>query len=217
MQTWAIISQKGGQGKTTLATGFAVEATRDGAAVVILDTDDRQGTASYWENARPTDDITVVNTGIAVLPLNLAKAAKGMADLVIIDTPANSRDIATEAARAADFVLIPVVPRAFDIASVLQTVKQIRQEGTPFAVVLSLVKHAGSEADDTAASFVEMGVRVLSARTYDRKDFSNAAALGRAPTEYDPKGKAAAELRAVYAETKRLSELAIKQADRVVA
>jgi len=42
MHTWAIISQKGGQGKTTLATGFAVEAARDGAAVVILDTDDRR-------------------------------------------------------------------------------------------------------------------------------------------------------------------------------
>ena len=70
MHTWAIISQKGGQGKTTLATGFAVEAARDGVAVVILDTDDRQGTASYWENARATDDVTVVNTGIAVLPLN---------------------------------------------------------------------------------------------------------------------------------------------------
>ncbi len=191
-----------------------MEATREGAAVVILDTDDRQGTASYWENARQTDDVTVVNTGIAVLPLNLAKAKKGMADLVIVDTPANSRDIATEATRAADFVLIPVVPRAFDIASVLQTVKQ---EGTPFAVVLSMVKHTGSEAEDTMASFISMGVTVLTARLHDRKDFSNAAALGQSPTEYDGKGKAAAELRAAYAETKRLSEFAIKQADQVMA
>ena len=214
MHTWAIISQKGGQGKTTLATGFAVEAARDGASVVILDTDDRQGTASYWENARATDDVTVVNTGIAVLPLNLAKAEKGQADLVIIDTPANSRDIATEAARAADFVLIPVVPRAFDIASVLQTVKQIKQEGTPFAVVLSQVKHTGSEADDTAASFVGMGVVVLATRLHDRKDFSNAVGLGQAATEYDPKGKAAAELRAAFDEVKRLSDFATKRAKR---
>jgi chromosome partitioning protein len=217
MRTWAIISQKGGQGKTTLATGFAVEATREGAAVVILDTDDRQGTASYWENARQTDDVTVVNTGIAVLPLNLAKAKKGMADLVIIDTPANSRDIATEATNAADFVLIPVVPRAFDIASVLQTVKQVRQEGTPFAVVLSMVKHTGSEAEDTAASFASMGVTVLTTRLHDRKDYSNAAALGKSPTEYDPRGKAAAELRAAYAEIKRLSDFTIKQANEVMA
>ncbi|MDQ2762135.1 MAG: AAA family ATPase, partial [Pseudomonadota bacterium] len=47
MQTWAIIAQKGGQSKTTLATGFAVEAAREGAAVVILDADDRQGSALY--------------------------------------------------------------------------------------------------------------------------------------------------------------------------
>lgn len=217
MHKWAIISQKGGQGKTTLATGFAVEAARDGAAVVILDTDDRQGTASYWEAARPTDDVTVVNTGIAVLPLNLGKAERGGADLVIIDTPANSRDIATEAARAADFVLIPVVPRAFDIASVLQTVKQIKQEGTPFAVVLSQVKHVGAEAEETAASFADMGVTVLKTRLHDRKDFSNAAALGQAPTEYDPKGKAAAELRDAFEEVKRLSGYATKRAKRAVA
>jgi chromosome partitioning protein len=213
----SVISQKGGQGKTTLATGFAVEAAREGAAVVILDTDDRQGTASYWENARQADDITVVNTGIAVLPLNLAKAEKGGADLVIIDTPANSRDIASEAAHAAHFVLIPVVPKAFDIASVLQTVKQVKQEGTPFAVVLSQVKHTGTEADDTAASFKDMGVTVLTSRLYDRKDFSNAAALGLAPTEYDPKGKAAAELHSLFEEVKRLSDYAIKQVKRGAA
>lgn len=213
----SIISQKGGQGKTTLATGFAVEATREGAAVVILDTDDKQGTASFWENTREAEDVTVVNTGIAVLPLNLSKAERGGADLVIIDTPANSRDVASEAARAARFVLIPVMPRAFDIASVLQTVKQVKQEGTPFAVVLSQVKHTGTEADDTAASFAEMGVRVLAARLHDRKDFSNAAALGLAPTEYDPKGKAAAELRAVFEEVKRLSDYTINKAERGAA
>lgn len=210
----SVISQKGGQGKTTIATGFAVEAAREGASVVILDTDDRQGTASYWENARQTDDITVVNTGIAVLPLNLAKAEKGEADMVIIDTPANSRDIASEAARAANFVLIPVVPKAFDIASVLQTVKQVKLEGTPFAVVLSQVKHTGTEADDTAASFKEMGVTVLSSRLHDRKDYSNAAALGLAPTEYDPRGKAAAELRGLFNEIKRLSDYTINQVKR---
>ncbi len=95
---------------------------------------------SYWENDRATDDVSVVNTEIAVLPLNLAKAVGAKVDLMINNTPANSRDIAAEAARAADFVLIPAVPRAFDVASVLQTVKQIKQEGTPFAVVLSQVK-----------------------------------------------------------------------------
>lgn len=205
MNTWAVISQKGGQGKTTIATGFAVEASAAGASVVILDTDDRQGTASYWENARVADDVTVVSTGIAVLPLNLGKAQKGGADLAIIDTPANSRDVATQAAEAAQFVIVPVVPRPYDIASVLQTITQMKHAGTPFAIVLSQVKHTGSEADEAAALFAEAGVTVLKARLYDRKDFSNASAFGQSPVEYDPKGKAAAEMRAVFAEVSRLA------------
>lgn len=52
-----------------------------------------------------------------------------------------------------------------------------------------------------------MGVIVLATRLHDRKDFSNAVGLGQAATEYDPKGKAAAELRAAFDEVKRLSEL----------
>ena len=56
MQTWAIIAQKGGQSKTTIATGFAVEAARAGAAVVILDADDRQGSALYWSERRGSDE-----------------------------------------------------------------------------------------------------------------------------------------------------------------
>jgi chromosome partitioning protein len=77
------------------------------------------------------------------------------------------------------------------------------------------VKHVGAEAEETAASFADMGVTVLKARLHDRKDFSNAAAVGQAPTEYDPKGKAAAELRAVFEEVKRLSDYATKRAKEV--
>jgi Mrp family chromosome partitioning ATPase len=45
MQVWIVIAQKGGQSKTTLSTGFAVEAAREGASVVIPDADDRQESA----------------------------------------------------------------------------------------------------------------------------------------------------------------------------
>lgn len=204
MNVWAIINQKGGQGKTTVATGFAVEASAEGAAVVILDTDDRQASASFWENARADDDVTVVSTGIAVLPLNLAKAEKGGAEFVIIDTPANSRDIATAAAGAARFVIVPCAPKPLDIASCLQTVTQLKQVGTPFAVLLSQVKHVGSEADEAAAVFRDAGAQVLAARLYDRKDYSNASAFGQSPVEYDPKGKAAIEMRAAFEEVSRL-------------
>jgi chromosome partitioning protein len=62
MQVWAVIAQKGGQSKTTLSTGFAVEAAREGASVVILDADDRQGSALYWSERRGDEDVIVART-----------------------------------------------------------------------------------------------------------------------------------------------------------
>ena len=95
MQVWAVIAQKGGQSKTTLSTGFAVEAAREGASVVILDADDRQGSALYWSERRDMDDVMVKDSSVAGLPLHVSRGrASGKIDLIIIDTPANSKDIA---------------------------------------------------------------------------------------------------------------------------
>jgi chromosome partitioning protein len=92
MQVWAVIAQKGGQSKTTLSTGFAVEAAREGASVVILDADDRQGSALYWSERRDMDDVMVKDSSVAGLPLHVSRGrSSGKIDLIIIDTPANSK------------------------------------------------------------------------------------------------------------------------------
>lgn len=206
MQTWAIIAQKGGQSKTTLATGFAVEAAREGGAVVILDADDRQGSALYWSERRAMDDVMVKDSSVAGLPLHVTRGrASGKLDLIIIDTPANSKDIAMLAAEQADFVIIPVAPRGLDVHSVLQTVKQVQQAGTPFAVILTQVPHQGGEGDEARAGFAAKGVTLFDARLHFRKDYYKATPIGRTAVELEPDGKAAAELRAAYGEAKRLS------------
>ncbi len=211
MQTWAIIAQKGGQSKTTLATGFAVEAARERAAVVILDADDRQGSALYWSERRALDDVTVKDSSVAGLPLHVTRGrASGKLDLIIIDTPANSKDIAMLAAEQADFVIIPVVPRGLDVHSVLQTVKQVQQAGTPFAVILTQVPHQGAESEEARVGFVAKGIALFDTRLHFRKDYYRAIPIGQTATELEPSGKAAAELRAAFNEAKRLSGFTIK-------
>ena len=206
MRTWAIIAQKGGQSKTTLATGFAVEAAREGAAVVILDADDRQGSALYWSERRALDDVTVKDSSVAGLPLHVTRGrASGKLDLIIIDTPANSKDIAMLAAEQADFVIIPVAPRGLDVHSVLQTVKQVQQAGTPFAVILTQVPHQGGEGEEARAGFAAKGIAMFETRLHFRKDYYRATPIGQTAAELEPDGKAAAELRAAYDEAKRLS------------
>ena len=216
MQTWAIIAQKGGQSKTTIATAFAVEAAREGAAVVILDADDRQGSALYWSERRDSDDVMVKDSSVAGLPLHVSRGRdSGKVDLIIIDTQANSKDIAMLAAEQADFVVIPVAPRGLDVHSVLQTVKQVQQAGTPFAVILTQVPHQGGEGDEARAGFAAKGVAVFDSVLHFRKDFYKATPIGKTAIELDPDSKAAAELRAAYAEAKRLSGYANKPLSEV--
>lgn len=206
MQVWAVIAQKGGQSKTTLATAFAVEAAREGEAVVILDADDRQGSALYWSERRTLEDVMVKDSSVAGLPLHVTRGrASGKLDLIIIDTPANSKDIAMLAAEQADFVIIPVAPRGLDIHSVLQTVKQVQQAGTPFAVILTQVPHQGGEADEARAGFAAKGVTMFDARLHFRKDYYRATPMGQTAVELEPPGKAAAELQSAFVEVKRLS------------
>lgn len=216
MHTWAIIAQKGGQSKTTLATGFAVEAAEEGAAVVILDADDRQGSSLYWAERRSAEDVTVKDSSVAGLPLHVSRAkTSGRVDLTVIDTPANSKDIASAAAELADFVLIPVAPRGLDVHSVLQTVKQVQQVGTPFAVILTQVPHQGGEAAEAEAGFAAKGIRVLKTRLHFRKDFYKATPMGLTAGELEPAGKAAAELRAAYKEVKAITDYTTKRRSEV--
>jgi chromosome partitioning protein len=216
MQTWAIIAQKGGQSKTTIATAFAVEAAREGGAVVILDADDRQGSALYWAERRDSDDVMVKDSSVAGLPLHVSRGrASGKVDLIIIDTPANSKDIAMLAAEQADFVVIPVAPRGLDVHSVLQTVKQVQQAGTPFAVLLTQAPHQGGEAAEARAGFAAKGVPLFDAVLHFRKDFYKAPPIGKTAIEMDPDSKAAAELRAAFAEAKRLSDYANKRLSEI--
>jgi chromosome partitioning protein len=197
MQVWAVIAQKGGQSKTTLSTGFAVEAACEGASVVILDADDRQGSALYWSERRDMDDVMVKDSSVAGLP------------------PANSKDIAMLAAEQADFVIIPVAPRGLDVHSVLQTVKQVQQAGTPFAVILTQVPHQGGEGQEAYAGFAAKGVTLFDSRLHFRKDYYKAMPLGRTAAETEPDSKAAAELRSAYQEAKLLSGYTTKQVSEV--
>jgi chromosome partitioning protein len=119
------------------------------------------------------------------------------------------------AAEQANFVIIPVAPRGLDVHSVLQTVKQVQQAGTPFAVILTQVPHQGGEGQEARAGFVAKGVTVFDSRLHFRKDFYKATPLGRTAVETDPDGKAATELRAAYVEAKRLSGYTIKPVSEV--
>src|SRR3546814_20052524 len=69
-------------------------------------------------------------------------------DLVVIDGAAVARDVAYEAARQADFILIPTKTAVFDTMSMTHTLDGVRQLDHAFAVVLTFVPPPGQETGD---------------------------------------------------------------------
>src|SRR5215208_3254609 len=106
MKIIAILSQKGGAGKTTLAVHLAVAAAESGKTVAMIDLDP-QASATSWKDLRKADTPAVVATPVSRLAQVLETAAQHGADIAIIDTAPHSESAALAAARAADLILIP--------------------------------------------------------------------------------------------------------------
>lgn len=198
MKVISIISQKGGVGKTTLATALAVEATRRGKQSLLLDLDP-QASASFWSDSR-TDEAGPAVTAIPPARLEhvLKASAKAGADLVFIDTPPFAKDIAYDAAKLADFVLIPAKPAVLDIIAMTRTVDLIKAFSRRAAVVLTFCPPVGKELEDAEEAVTQLGIEICPVRIGSRIAYSRAQQSGEVAQEYEPQGKAAEEIKRLY-------------------
>lgn len=202
MRTIAIISQKGGAGKTTLAVHLAVAAAAHGRVSLIVDTDP-QATASRWGEWREGHEPEVIDCGApSLLGSKLARAAELGAELAVIDTPPHADAMARQAARQADLILVPCRPKAFDLAAIETTADLVRAAGRPAAAVFIAGPPRApliyKEAADLIAS---LGLPVAPAVLAERGAFHHATARGLTAGELEPESKAAQEVEALWAWT----------------
>lgn len=199
--TIALIGQKGGGGKTTLGTGLAVEAARRGRAALIIDLDP-QANAANWKDRRAAENPAVVAAPVARLRPTLEAARRHRAQFVVIDTPAKSDSAAVEAARLAQLVLVPVWPQIYHLETLpgMKDLLRIAGETPAYAVLNTLSPQATRQADEAKAMIGDAyGWPVCPVHLCDRAIYADAPALGQAPQEIDPHGKAADELARLYA------------------
>lgn len=198
VRTIAVVSQKGGAGKTTLALHVAVAAELAGYSTVLLDMDP-QGTAEAWSDWRKEAPPVVIPAKTATLAKTIEKAESHGADVVVIDTPPLAEAEARYAARIADLVLVPCRPNAFDIHSIRTTTDLTRFAAKPaFAVFNSGPVGASRLYAETAELVSQIGLQVAPFHFSERAAFRHATGAGRAAQEIEPTGKAAAEVDALW-------------------
>ena len=142
MKTIAIISQKGGSGKTTTLLNLAVAAHHDGKTVLIVDLD-MQASATDWHRARADKSPHVQPTHPAGLAELLKKAEEQRVDFVFIDTAAKTETDTAHAIEVADLVLITCRPSVMDLRAMRNSIRlcQVR-EITPHVVLTQVEPRA---------------------------------------------------------------------------
>ena len=198
MKTIAILSRKGGVGKTVLAVHLAVAAESDGLATAVFDLDP-QASSAMWGDHRGEPAPAVVAAQAPRLPGLLRQALTGGADLVILDTPPSADSTAADAGAAADVILIPCRPSAFDLDAIGASIRIARVAGRPAWVVINAAPSQGVEVSETRAALESAGVNVCPVVLHQRKAYSSRAHEGRTAMEHEPHGKAAAEIRSLLA------------------
>jgi chromosome partitioning protein len=193
----AVISEKGGAGKTIISTSLAVVAEAYGLATAIFDLDPRANSA-VWGDKRQGDFPAVVPAQVARLDKLLDAARQQNTGLVVMDTPGNDLTTARAAADRADAILIPCQPSPPDLLSIVPTVKLALESGKPSFVLLNAAPVQGVEVEEARAAIAAAGVPVAPVVFYRRKAFSSRFHEGLTAWEIERKGKAAEETRALF-------------------
>ena len=196
MLTVAVVSQKGGSGKTTLAINLAVAAEQTGRATLIVDLDP-QGSATAWGRSRSAKGPVVTAAQAHDLERTLKTARSHEAAFVVLDTAPHAEQAALTAARHAELVLIPCRPSLLDLRAIAASRDIAALAKTPASAILNGCQPQGTLPDQAVAALSAQNLEAGPVRIGQRIDFVHAITAGTGVLEFRPKGRAAQEIRAL--------------------
>src|ERR1700743_2136028 len=136
MNIVAVVAQKGGTGKSTVAASLAVCGARSGLRTMVLDTDP-QASLVDWKRTRGGGEPSVqAGKTSTIHPLRFSAERDGV-ELFLIDTRASALDNAVEPAKAPHLTLVVVRPTVIDLRAIAATVEALRLLRRPAAFVLN--------------------------------------------------------------------------------
>ena len=198
MRTIALVNQKGGCGKTTVALHLAAAFWQRGDNVLVLDLDP-QASAAEWHDARAEPLPHVESVQPARLAKVIAHAREIATGMLVLDTAPHSEAASLEAARCADLVLVPCQPSIMDLRAMRKTVELLKLVKVPAFALLNNVPSYGAIADEAADTIAaDLGLPVCPVRFGDRVAYNRCLISGQVAQELEPLGKAAREVEQLY-------------------
>ncbi len=202
----AVLNQKGGAGKTTIATNLARALILAGDKVLLADSDP-QGSARSWNAAGNGDLVPVIGLDRPTLAKDI-NAVIDNKDFIIIDGAPSIAELAIEAIKCADIILIPVQPSPYDVWACADLVdiihaRQSVTNGKPKAAfIISRVIKNTQLSKEISEALAGYKLPVFKSFTSQRVIYPTTAAAGSTVLDADRKGEAAAEILAIMTELK---------------
>ncbi|MGO3082265.1 MAG: ParA family partition ATPase [Psychrobacter celer] len=182
MKVIAVLNQKGGSGKTTIATHLARGLQLQGHSVLLVDSD-QQGSARDWRAVDEDNPVPVIGLDRPTLDKDLKNVSDK--EFVVIDGSPQATNLALSAIKAADFVLIPVQPSPYDVWATSDLVDLVQQRiemtdgKLKAAFVVSRAIQNTNIGKEVAAVLQDYNLPVLDARIVQRVSYPNSASVGK--------------------------------------
>lgn len=190
MPVIALISPKGGTGKTTTALLLACALAESGRDTVLIDADPNQPLVRWKVRAGALEGLAVLPAADTARLAATIEAARRVAPWIVIDTEGSSAREGTatsaSAIAAADLALIPLGPSAIEAHEAVKAVAQVRiaerkaGRAIPHAVVLTRMP-AAIRPRTLRTMLLELtaqGVTILAAALVEKEAYRVMFALG---------------------------------------